>query len=105
MFSAGRRGSQLTYPHGLREKFVNFMADLFKELIQHVGHKVPLHPDEFVWRQDAAGKEAMAEARGAMHEASQDTYYADGGTLNSMFEKLSYFWTHEGRRERNGIRV
>ena len=42
------------------------MADLFKTFIQHVGHKVPLHPDEFVWRQDTAGKEAMAEARGAM---------------------------------------
>ena len=81
------------------------MADLFKTFTQHVGHKVPLHPDEFVWRQDTAGKEAMAEARGAMHEASQDTYYADGGALNSMFEKLSYFWTHEGRTERNGLGV
>ena len=76
---------------------MDFMAGLFQNLIQHVGHKVPLHGRELVWSQSTAGKAALMEARGAMHEASQNAYYADGGTLNSMFEKLSYFWTHEGR--------
>ncbi|CAE7609269.1 unnamed protein product, partial [Symbiodinium sp. CCMP2592] len=96
VFSAGRRGSQLSYPAGLRDKFVEFRAEIFQRVIVHVGHKVPLHGDELVWKLDAVGQAALLEARGAMHEASQDAYYADGGTLNSMFEKLSYFWTHEG---------
>ena len=75
------------------------MAMLFQQLIENVGHKVPLQGDELVWAQNLAGKVAMEEARGAMHEASQDAYYSDGGTVNSMFEKLAYFWTHEGAGE------
>ncbi|CAE7404196.1 UBP23 [Symbiodinium sp. CCMP2592] len=97
VFSAGRRGSQLSYPKGLRDKFVEFMGQLFGRLVLHVGHKVPLIGRDLVWKLDDAAKAAMEEARGAMHEASQDAFYSDGGTVNSKLEKLSYFfWTHEG---------
>lgn len=73
------------------------MSEIFQRIIVHLGHKAPLYGDQLVWKLDGVGQAALLEARGAMHEASQDAYYADGGTLNSMFEKLSYFWTHEGR--------
>lgn len=71
------------------------MGQLFGQLVLHVGQKVPLTGRDLVWKPDDAAKAAMEEARGAMHEASQDAFYSDGGTVNSMLEKL--FWTHEGK--------
>ena len=52
--------------------------------------------ENLVWAFDGEAREALQEARGAMHEASQNAYHAHGGTMKSMFEKLAYFWTHEG---------